>query len=88
MRFVNGTRGDGQVMAPAVKTLGVKIGKRFGLGRDRQIEAAANFFNLMNAGDFTQYNYSGASEMFNPNFLQMRNQQSARALQATLVYRF
>ena len=32
--------------------------------------------------------YSGASERFNSNFLQMRNQQSARALQLTVIYRF
>jgi hypothetical protein len=71
-----------------VKTLGFKIGKKIDLGRSRQVEAAANIFNLLNAGNFTQYNYNGASETFNPNFLQMRNQQSARALQATFVYRF
>jgi hypothetical protein len=88
MRYVYPTRGDGQVMAPDVKTLGLKIGKKLNFGRGRQVEAAANIFNVLNAGDFTQYNYNGASETFNPNYLQMRNQQSARALQATLVYRF
>lgn len=88
MRFVNGTRGNGQVMAPAVKTLGLKIGKIIRLGGSHQTEIAANVFNLFNAGNYTQYNYSGASEKFNPNYLQMRNQQSSRALQATVVYRF
>ena len=58
------------------------------LGGDRQAEIAANLFNLLNAGNFTQYNYNGANETFNPNFLQMRNQQPARALQVTLMYRF
>ena len=75
-------------MAPAVRTLGLKIGKKIPLGRSRSAEIAANIFNLTNAGNYTQYNYSGASEKFNPNFLQMRNQHSARALQMTLVYRF
>jgi hypothetical protein len=88
MRYVYPTRGDGQVMSPDVKTLGFKVGRKINLGRSRQVEAAANIFNVLNAGDFTQYNYNGASETFNPNYLQMRNQQSARALQATLVYRF
>src|SRR5438445_3775112 len=83
MRFVYPTRGEGQVMAPAVKTLGLKIGKKFHLGGGRNVEVAANIFNLLNAGDFTQYNYNGANEVFNQaNFLQMRNQQPARALQA------
>jgi hypothetical protein len=89
MRFVYPTRGDGQVMAPPIKTLGMKVGKKFALGGARNFELAANIFNLLNAGDFTQYNYNGANEVFNTaNFLQMRNQQPARALQATFVYRF
>jgi hypothetical protein len=89
MRFVYPTRGDGQVMAPPVKTLGLKVGKSIPFGGPHQVELAANFFNLLNAGDFTQYNYNGANEVFNTaNYLQMRNQQPARALQVTLVYRF
>jgi Carboxypeptidase regulatory-like domain/TonB dependent receptor len=89
MRFVYPTRGDGQVMAPAVKTLGLKIGKKVPLGGSRSAEVAANVFNVLNAGDFTQYNYNGANEVFNTaNYLQMRNQQPARALQLTFVYRF
>ena len=52
------------------------------------IELAANIFNILNAGDYTQYNYNGANEQFNPNYLGMRNQQPARALQVTAVYRF
>lgn len=88
LRYVYPTRGDGQVQAPAVRTLGFKIGKKVPLGGSRSAELAANVFNLTNVGNFTQYNYSGASEQFNPNFLQMRNQQSARALQLTVIYRF
>jgi hypothetical protein len=89
MRFAYSTRGDGQVMAPAVKTLGLKIGKKVNLTRVHSIEVAGNIFNILNAGDYTQYNYNGANEQFNTaNYLQMRNQQPARALQATVVYRF
>ncbi len=88
MRFAFGTRGDGQVMAPAQKTLGLKIGKRVNLTGANNFEIAANIFNLLNAGDYTQYNYNGANEQFNPNYLGMRNQQPARALQVTVVYRF
>jgi hypothetical protein len=89
MRFVYPTRGDGQVMAPSIKTLGLKVGKKLALGGSSQGEIAANFFNLLNDGDFTQYNYNGANEVFNTaNYLQMRNQQPARAMQVTLVYRF
>jgi len=88
MRFAYPTRGDGQVMAPAQKTLGLKIGKKLDLSRTNSVELAANLFNLLNAGDYTQYNYNGANEQFNPNYLGMRNQQPARALQVTAVYRF
>jgi hypothetical protein len=88
-RFVYPTRGEGQVMAPNIKTLGLKIGKKLAFGGTRQAELAANIFNLLNAGDFTQYNYNGANERSNTqNYLQMRNQQPARALQVTMVYRF
>jgi hypothetical protein len=82
------TRGDGQVQAPAIKTLGLKIGKEIKLPGGVGVEVAGNIFNLLNKGDYTQYNYSGANERFNPNFLQLRNQQPARAFQATLVVRF
>jgi hypothetical protein len=87
MRFVGATRGDQQVKAPDVKTLGVQFNKVFRFGR-QGVELGGSVFNLLNAGDYTQYNYSGANEKFNPNYLQMRNQQPARAFQATLVYRF
>jgi len=52
------------------------------------LEVAGNFFNLPNNGDFTQYNYNGANEMFNPNYLQTPHQQPARSFQLTGVFRF
>jgi hypothetical protein len=89
LRYVYRTRGEGQVQAPAITTLGLKIGRKFLFASEKcQLELAGNIFNLLNAGNFTQYNYQGASERFNPNFLQMRNQQAARALQVTAVFRF
>ncbi|MFN2446743.1 MAG: TonB-dependent receptor domain-containing protein, partial [Vicinamibacterales bacterium] len=84
----NPTRGDGQVQAPAIKTLGLKVGKTINIGGSRQVELSGDLFNLLNDGNYTQYNYSGANERFNPVFLQMRNQQPARAFQATAVFRF
>ena len=87
MRFVGATRGDEQVKAPDIKTLGLQFNKVFRFRR-QGIEIGGSVFNVLNAGDYTQYNYSGANERFNPNYLQMRNQQPARAFQGTLVYRF
>jgi len=88
MRFVFQNRGEGQVQAPAVKTVGLALSKRIALGGTREVEAGVSAFNLLNEGNYYQYNYSGANERFNPNYLQMRNQQEARAIQATLVLRF
>ncbi len=89
MRFANATRGEGQVQAPAIKTLGLKLGKSVRLGGSREVELAANLFNLLNDGNYTQYNYNGANEIFNTaNYLALRNQQPARGFQATAVFRF
>jgi hypothetical protein len=86
-RYVYGTRGDGQVQAPAITTAGIKIGKLFKFG-GYQAEVAGNVFNLLNAGDFTQYSYNSAYQSWSPNFLQMRNRQPARAFQLTTTFRF
>jgi hypothetical protein len=83
------TTRDEQVMAPVVRSLGLKIAKSIKLGGTREIEIAGNVFNLLNEGNYTQYSYSGAAEKFNRNnFLSPRNQQPARAFQLTAVARF
>ena len=61
--------------------------KVFRFGR-QGVEVGGSIFNLLNDGNYTQYNYSGANERFNPNFLQLRNQQPARAFQSTIAVRF
>jgi hypothetical protein len=86
-RYVYPTRGEGQVQAPAITTVGLKVGKLFHLG-GYQLEVAGNIFNLLNAGDFTQYSYNSAYQSWSPNFLQMRNPQPARAFQLTTLVRF
>jgi hypothetical protein len=84
----NATRGDGQVQAPAIKTLGLNFNKTVRLLNQRELVLGLAVFNALNAGNYSQYNYSGANERFNPNFLQFRNQQAARAAQATILFRF
>ena len=86
-RYVYATRGEGQVQAPPITTVGLKVGKLFRVWGS-QIEIAGNIFNLLNAGDFTQYSYNSAYQSWSPNFLQMRNRQPARAFQLTTVLRF
>ncbi len=87
-RYVYRTRGEGQFQAPAIHTVGLKLGKRVSLGGTREVEVAGNIFNLLNAGDYTQFTYSSAYQTWSPNFLQMRNRQPARAFQVTTVFRF
>jgi hypothetical protein len=86
-RYVYDTRGEGQVQAPAITTVGMKVGKVLRLA-GYSIEVAGNVFNLLNAGDFTQYSYNSAYQSWSPNFLQMRNRQPARAFQLTTTVRF
>jgi hypothetical protein len=86
-RYVYSTRGEGQVQAPAITTVGVKIGKVIRLP-GYQVEVAGNIFNLLNAGDFTQYSYNSAYQSWSPNFLQMRNRQPSRAFQLITMIRF
>jgi hypothetical protein len=88
MRFVYPTRGEGQVQAPAIKTLGLNFNKAIGFGTGREVVISGAIFNVLNDGNYTQYNYSGANERFNPNFLQLRNQQPARAFQLTALVKF
>ncbi|MSO62467.1 MAG: TonB-dependent receptor [Acidobacteria bacterium] len=89
MRFVNPTRGEGQEQAPAIKTLGLNLSKSIGFGGGREVVLSGAVFNLLNDGNYTQYNYSGANERFNTvNFLRLRNQQAARAFQVTALVKF
>ncbi len=86
-RYVFSNRGEGQFQAPAIATVGLRIGKVLRLDR-YQFEVAGNILNLLNAGDYTQFNYNSAYQSWSTNFLLMRNQQPARAFQLTLTGRF
>ena len=86
-RYVFSNRGEGQVQAPAITTVGLKVGKVVRYQR-YQVEVAVNIYNLLNAGDYTQYNYNSAYQSWSSNFLLMGNQQPARAYQMTIVGRF
>jgi hypothetical protein len=89
MRFAFPTRGEGQVQAPPIKTLGLTLNKTVKLGGSREAVLGLAVFNVLNDGNYSQYNYSGANERFNTaNYLQLRNQQPARAAQLTVLARF
>ncbi len=87
-RYVYSTRGEGQLQAPAITAVGLKVGKVVKIAPSREVEVAGNIFNVLNAGDFTQFTYNSAYQSWSTNFLQMRNRQPARAFQLTTVLRF
>ena len=87
-RYVYSDRGEGQIQAPAIHTVGLKVGKRFPVADAGEFEIAANIFNLLNGGDYTQFSYNSAYQTWSSNFLEMRNRQLARAFQLTMVFRF
>lgn len=89
IRFYYPTRGEGQVKAPDVHALNLKIGRRFGLGTGRSIEIDADIFNLLNGGDYTEYARTGPNRIYNPaSYLTYTNPQTPRALQLEAIVRF
>ena len=87
-RYVYSDRGEGQFLSPSIITAGLKIGKVVRFGGRYQVEVAGNIYNLLNGGDYTQFNYTSAYQTWSSNFLLMANQQPARAFQMTAVFRF
>lgn len=89
IRFQGATRAEGQIKAPDVHTIGLKIGKRVSLGRGRDIEGSLDIYNLLNSGDYTEYARTGPNRAYNPaSYLTYTNPQTPRAAQVSLVLRF
>ncbi len=89
IRFYYPTRGEVQPRAPDVHIVGVKIGKRIGLGRERNVELAGEIFNLLNAGHFTEFSRQGANRFYNPQtFGTFTNPQTPRAATFEITMRF
>ena len=86
-RFVGQDRGDLQVQAPTVHTVGLSAGKIFDIGA-MQLETTVQFFNLFDAFDHNQFTYSSANRTYSPNFLQLRSRQNARTMLLRTTLRF
>lgn len=86
-RFVGADRGDLQVKAPTVHTVGLSLGKAVNFGPG-QIEFTLQAFNLLDAYNHNQFTYSSANRTYSPNFLQLRSRQNARTLTARVNVRF
>jgi hypothetical protein len=77
------------VKHPDVHTVGIRAGKRIQLGGSRNVEVSAEVFNLLNAGNFTDYTRNGANRIYSPStYLQLSNPQTPRALQTQVIFRF
>jgi hypothetical protein len=89
IRFFYPSRGEGQVKAPDVHTLNLKLGRRFTAGLGRSIELSADVFNILNGGNYTEYARTGPNRIYNPaSYLTYTNPQTPRALQVEAVFRF
>jgi hypothetical protein len=89
IRFLFPTRGEGQPRAPDVHIVGLKVGKRIGLGGGRNVEVSAEVFNLLNAGHYTEYSRQGANRFYNQQtFATYTNPQTPRAATLQTVVRF
>ena len=86
-RFVGQDRGDLQVQAPTVHTIGLSAGKIVDLG-PADLELTAQFFNLLDAYGHNQFTYSSANRTYSPNFLQLRSRQNARTFLLRTTLRF
>ncbi len=89
IRFLYPTRGEGQAGLPYVHTVNMKLGYRIPLGGHQHVQLGANIFNVMNDGRYTEWHRSGANLSYNPTFyLVQDNQQTSRAYQIDIAYRF
>ena len=87
-RIVGADRGELQVQAPTVTTLGINLGRIFQVGDRGTIEVTAKIFNILNGHDHHQFTYNAANRTFSTNFLELRSLQAARAIQLATVVRF
>jgi hypothetical protein len=88
IRFAYDTRGEGQVLLPAVHTVGLKTSKLFRLGGSRDVQVAGNILNLLNGGRGTEFARGGANRLYGSVFLQPGNLQAARSFQLEVMFRF
>ena len=88
IRFAYPTRGEGQVLLPAVHTVGLKTSKVFRFGGGRDVQVSANLLNLLNGGRGTEYARGGANRLYGSVFLRPGNLQAARSFQLEAMFRF
>ena len=86
-RIVGKDRGELQVAAPTVHTVGLSVGKILDFG-PAQFETSVQIFNLLDATGHNQFTYSGANRAWVPAFLELRSRQNARTMLLRGTLRF
>jgi hypothetical protein len=81
-------RADGQLQQNSVHIVGAKVAKRFDFG-GRNFEVSGSAFNLLNGGNFSEFNRSGANRFYSPTVYNTGvTLQEARGFQFSGVLRF
>ena len=85
-RFVNATRGDGQMLNETTRYLQLNLGRSFRFG-DRSIETGLGIFNVFNTGAHTQWN-TGAQRVGTALYQSRFNRHPPRAFQLSVGLKF
>jgi hypothetical protein len=85
-RFVNATRGDGQMLNETTRYLQLNLGRSIRFG-ERSIEMGLGIFNVFNTGAHTQWN-TGAQRVGTPLYQSRFNRHPPRAFQITAGLKF
>lgn len=93
IRFAYGDRGEGQIKAPNLRIVNLRLGRNFVFGT-RRFEAAFDTFNLLNAGTDQQF-LNGGNQLYSSNYARRPdgsflgvNRQPPRSGQLTVRYVF
>jgi len=86
LRFAYPTRGEGQLRAPNMHAMNVRIGRRFTLNRVR-IDASLDLFNITNHDADLGFEFL-SNQTFNPFFGQTTDRQLPRSAQAVVRVSF
>jgi Carboxypeptidase regulatory-like domain/TonB dependent receptor len=92
IRFAGKDRGDGQIKAPYLNVLNVRVGRNFRFG-SRRLDVAFDVFNVLN-GDTDQQFFDGGNQLYSSNYAIQNgefygvNRQPPRQGQLTLRFSF
>lgn len=94
IRFAFGTRGEGQIMAPAVRVWNLRLGRDFRFGDRCRLETAFDIFNVVNDRVDQSFRFGG-NHLFSPDYaagpageFRGLHRQTPRAAQASIRWVF